>query len=78
MQLDTESLKVQILKVFRHFDEDNSGYLNSAKIRNMLNECFFNLDDNAINSMIAAADTDGDGKISEYEFMRIMKKVKLV
>lgn len=76
--MDTESLKVQILKVFRHFDEDNSGYLDTGKIRNMLNECFFNLEDSAISNMIAAADTDGDGKISEYEFMRLMKKVKLV
>ena len=44
----------------------------------MLSECFFNLDDSAINNMIAVADTDGDGKISEYEFLRIMKKVKLI
>jgi Ca2+-binding EF-hand superfamily protein len=54
------------LKVFKHFDEDNSGFLDAAKLKAMLNECFFNLDDNAINSMIAVADTDGDGKISEY------------
>jgi Ca2+-binding EF-hand superfamily protein len=66
------------LKVFRHFDEDNTGYLDTTKIRNMLSECFFNLDDNAITNMIAVADSDGDGKISEYEFLRIMKKVKLV
>ncbi len=77
-QLDTESLKMQILKVFKHFDDDNSGFLDAAKIRNMLGECFFNLDDQAISNMIAAADTDGDGRINEYEFMRIMKKVKLI
>lgn len=71
-------MKVQVLKVFKHFDDDNSGYLDATKLRAMLNECFFNLDDNAINNMIAVADTDGDGKISEYEFLRIMKKVKLI
>ena len=71
-------MKVQVLKVFKHFDDDNSGFLDSNKLKAMLNECFFNLDDSAINNMIAVADTDGDGKISEYEFLRIMKKVKLI
>jgi Ca2+-binding EF-hand superfamily protein len=77
-QLDTENLKMQVLKVFKHFDDDNSGYLDGAKIKSMLNECFFNLDESAISNMIAVADTDGDGKISEYEFLRVMKKVKLI
>ena len=47
-----------MLKVFKHFDDDNSGFLDSTKIRGMLNECFFNLDDNAIQNMISVADTD--------------------
>ena len=57
---------MQVLKVFRHFDTDNSGYLDSDKLKNMLNECYFNLDDAAIDNMIKIADTDGDGKINEY------------
>ncbi len=69
---------MQVLKVFKHFDDDNSGFLDCNKLKAMLSECFFNLDDSAINNMIAVADTDGDGKISEYEFLRIMKKVKLI
>ncbi len=48
------------------------------KVKTMVNECFFNLDDDAITNMIKAADTEGDMKISEYEFFRIMKKVKLI
>ena len=32
----------------------------------MTNECFFNLNDDAIINMIKAADTEGDMKISEY------------
>lgn len=67
-----------MLKVFKHFDEDNIGYLDASKLKSMLNECFFNLDEAAINNMITVADTDGDGRISEYEFLRIMKKVKLI
>ena len=44
MQLDTENIKMQVLKVFKHFDDDHTGYLDSGKIKSMLNECFFNLD----------------------------------
>lgn len=44
----------------------------------MLSECYFNLDDATIDHMIASADTDGDGKINEYEFLRIMKKIRLI
>jgi Ca2+-binding EF-hand superfamily protein len=52
------------MKVFKHFDEDHTGYIDSYKIRNMLNESFFTLDDAAITRMIEAADTDRDGKIN--------------
>lgn len=55
---------MQVLKVFKHFDDDNSGFLDANKLKAMLSECFFNLDDSAINNMIAVADTDADGKIS--------------
>jgi len=65
-------------KVFNYFDDDSSGYLDAKKMQKMVNECFFNIDDDAIQKMIEAADTDGDGKVSKYEFLRIMKKVKLL
>lgn len=65
-------------KVFQHFDDDAAGYLDFRKIKTMASECFFNLDDEAIMNMIKAADTEGDMRINEYEFFRIMKKVKLI
>lgn len=60
------------------FDDDNSGYLDFRKIKSMVNECFFNIDDEAIKNMIKVADIEGDGKINKYEFLRIMKKIKLL
>ncbi len=65
-------------KIFNYYDDDGSGYLDDKKIKKMVNECFFNLDDESILKMIEAADTDGSGKISKYEFLRLMKKVKLL
>lgn len=64
--LDTENLKKQMTKIFDYFDDDQSGTIDEKKIRRMVNECFFNIDDEAISRMIEAADTDGSGKISKY------------
>ena len=76
--LDTDNLKKQITKVFMYFDDDNAGYLDFRKIKNMVNECFFNIDEDAIKNMIKVADIEGDAKISKYEFLRMMKKIKLL
>ena len=77
-QLDTDNLKKQITKVFTYFDDDNAGYLDFRKIKNMVNECFFNIDEDAIKNMVKVADIEGDGKINKYEFLRMMKKIKLL
>ena len=42
------------------------------------NECCNSLDDNILQDMIEAADTDGDNKVSKYEFLRVMRKMKLI
>ena len=31
-----------------------------------------------IDKMIQVGDTDGNGKVSKYEFLRVMKKIKLL
>lgn len=77
-QLDTDNLKKQMTKIFDEFDDDGSGFLDEKKIKKMVNYIFFNIDDEAIMKMIEAADSDGSGKISKYEFLRVMKKVKLL
>jgi Ca2+-binding EF-hand superfamily protein len=38
----------------------------------------FNIDDEGIQKMIEAADTDGSGKRSKDEFFRVMKKTKIL
>jgi len=64
--------------VFHHFDDDNTGFIDFRKVKAVASECCSNIDDSVIRKMIEAADTDGDGKVSKYEFMRVMKKMKLV
>mgnify|MGYP001008558906 CR=1 FL=1 len=64
--------------MFHYFDDDGAGYIDFRKLKAVATECCSNLDDGTIRKMIAAADTDGDGKVSKYEFMRVMKKMKLI
>uniref|UniRef100_A0A2K5JFC7 EF-hand domain-containing protein n=1 Tax=Colobus angolensis palliatus TaxID=336983 RepID=A0A2K5JFC7_COLAP len=54
--------KEEILKAFKLFDDDDTGSITLTGIkREMLDE----------------ADHDGDGKINEEEFLRVMKKTTL-
>jgi Ca2+-binding EF-hand superfamily protein len=64
--------------VFHYFDDDNTGFIDFRKLKTVAGECCSNIDDSTIRRMIEAADTDGDGKVSKYEFMRVMKKMKLI
>ena len=64
--------------MFHHFDDDNTGFIDFRKLKTAVSECCSYIDDTTIQKMIEAADTDGDGKVSKYEFMRVMKKMKLV
>ncbi len=66
--------KEEILKVFRLFDDDNSGFITFRKLRKICQELQENLTDEEINEMINEADVDDDGQISFNEFYRVMKK----
>lgn len=35
-------------KVFDYYDDDKSGFLDEKKIKKMINECFFSIEDEAI------------------------------
>ena len=64
--------------MFTYFDDDNTGFIDFRKLKVVANECCNNLGDETLRRMIQVADTDGDSKISKYEFMRVMKKMKLI
>ena len=39
-------------KVFDYYDEDKTGFLDCKKIKKMVNESFFSIEDDAIEKMI--------------------------
>jgi len=67
----------EMLKAFRLFDDDESGKISFRNLKRVAKELGENMTDDEITEMIEEADRDGDGEISEEEFMRIMRKTNL-
>ena len=69
--------KDEILKAFRLFDDDETGKISFKNLKRVAKELGENMTDEELQEMIDEADRDGDGEISEDEFLRIMKKTSL-
>ena len=67
----------EMLKAFRLFDDDETGKISFRNLKRVAKELGENMTDEEIQEMVDEADRDGDGEISEEEFMRIMKKTNL-
>jgi centrin-1 len=67
----------EMIKAFRLFDDDETGKISFKNLKRVAKELGENMTDEEIQEMIDEADRDGDGEISEEEFMRIMKKTNL-
>ena len=63
-----------MLKVFKLFDEDNSGFITSENLRKVAQELGEKLEDGDFNEMIEKADTDGDKLVSFEDFYQLMNK----
>lgn len=67
----------EILKAFRLFDDDETGKISFRNLKRVAKELGENLNDEELQEMIEEADLDGDGEVSEEEFLRVMKKTSL-
>jgi len=57
----------ELIAAFDAMDKDGDGQLDHDEIKEAMNA--MGIDDDAVDEMIKAADTDGDGKISKNEFL---------
>ncbi|NWT59508.1 CETN2 protein, partial [Erythrocercus mccallii] len=69
--------KEEILKAFKLFDDDETGKISFKNLKRVAKELGKNLSDEELQEMIDEADWDGDGEVSEQEFLRIMKETSL-
>ena len=67
----------EIKKAFRLFDIDEKGKISFKDLKRVAKELGENMTDDELQEMIEEADRDGDGEISEDDFIRIMKKTNL-
>ena len=67
----------ELKKVFRIYDEDDSGTINFDNLKKVALELNEPLTDDEIRDMIKEADKDGDGEVNLDEFLTLMKRAKL-
>ncbi|BBN09820.1 hypothetical protein MPTK1_4g22970 [Marchantia polymorpha subsp. ruderalis] len=63
-----------LAKAFRFFDEDNTGKISLKNLRKIARDLGEHITDDELAAMIDEFDKDGDGEISETEFLGIMKR----
>lgn len=76
-KMSEKDTKDEVLKAFRLFDDDDTGKITFKNLKRVSKELGENLTDEELQEMIDEADRDGDGEISQDEFLRIMKKTCL-
>ena len=67
----------EIMKAFRLFDDDETGKISFRNLKRVAKELGETMSDEELQEMIDEADRDGDGEISQDEFLHIMKKTSL-
>ncbi|XP_050307858.1 uncharacterized protein LOC126744462 [Anthonomus grandis grandis] len=77
LKMAEKDSREEILKAFRLFDDDETGKISFKNLKRVAKELGENLTDEELQEMIDEADRDGDGEISQDEFLRIMKKTSL-
>ena len=82
--LDLMTIKMQerdpveeMRKAFRLFIDDDSNKISIRHLRRVAKDLGENMTDEELQEMIDEADRDGDGEISEEDFIRIMTKTNL-
>ena len=77
IKMAEKDINEEIMKAFRLFDDDETGKISFKNLKRVARELGENLTDEELLEMIEEADNDGDGEISQEEFLHIMKKTSL-
>merc|ERR1711966_502840 len=68
----------EMLKGFALFDDDSTGKISFKNFKRVAKELGESLSDAELQEIIAEADQDGDGEISQKEFLDVMIKTGLL
>ena len=64
------------MNAFKIFDDKETGFIDSCKLRDIMQNMGDTLDDQEINLFIKQADVVGDGMVNYEEFTKLMFKDK--
>merc|ERR1719198_335578 len=67
--------KDDMVKAFRLFDEDQTGFVTLKNMKRVAKETNQTLDEEELQEMLNDADRDGDGQLNEEEFLTMLKKL---
>ena len=67
----------EMIKAFRLFDDDETGKISFRNLKRVAMELGESITDEELQEMIDEADRDGDGEVSQEDFIRIMEKTNL-
>ncbi|CAH8595118.1 unnamed protein product [Heterobilharzia americana] len=76
-KMTEKSEKSDLIKAFRICDDDDSGKLTLPKLKRAAQLLGEDITDEELQEMIDEADKDGDGEVSEEEFLWIMRKTNI-
>ena len=76
--IKTKYSEDEIRRAFRIYDEDDTGKISFSDLKRIANEIKPDLTDAEIQGMIYEADRDKDGEVSIDEFIKIIKRAKLM
>ena len=69
-----EKLREQLNEIFKKFDADGSGQVDTEEISAMLSSLGMLVQPSIVKQMMTEADTDKSGEIDFEEFFTVMKK----
>merc|ERR1712100_477423 len=69
--------KDDLLKAFRLFDDDQTGFVTFKNLKRVAKETNQTLTDDELQEMLNDADKDGDGQLNEEEWLIMMKRLAL-
>lgn len=77
LKLGERDANEEMAKAFRLFDDDETGYVTFKNLKRVAMELGEDISDEELQEMIDEADRDGDGRVTQDDFVRILKKTNL-
>ena len=75
--LKPEEDQAELKKAFRLFDDDETGKISFKNLQRVVRELGERMSDAELQEMMDDADRDGDGGVSEGEFLRVIKNMNV-